>query len=151
MDRQKINKLLVDVINEDAVSFKNYLSEVLYQKVNRRLQEEYKNISKTIFEMNSSTLTTGPEAQAIFTTSNQPQQSQETMGVSYTATTGAPLFVDGNGRPIKNPPPGAPRNPKDGEIWDPGKGPNFRWNQRRQRWEVVATPSRVPRSPSQRS
>jgi hypothetical protein len=46
----KTKKLILNVINEDAVQFKNNFSKVIYEKISDRLKLEYKNISKKLFE-----------------------------------------------------------------------------------------------------
>lgn len=46
--KNEIREILKNAIQENAVSFKETASKVLYTKVGVKLQEQYKNVAKTI-------------------------------------------------------------------------------------------------------
>ena len=46
--KNNIRQMLKNVIEENAVSFKDQTAKVLYGKVGLRLQEQYKTVAKTI-------------------------------------------------------------------------------------------------------
>jgi hypothetical protein len=46
--KNNIRQMIKNVVQENAVSFKNETSKVLYNKVGQRLQEQYKTVAKTI-------------------------------------------------------------------------------------------------------
>jgi hypothetical protein len=46
--KNNIRQMLKSVVEENAVSFKEATSKVLYGKVGQRLQEQYKTVAKTI-------------------------------------------------------------------------------------------------------
>jgi hypothetical protein len=46
--KNEIREILKNAIQENAVSFKENASKVLYTKVGVKLQEQYKNVAKTI-------------------------------------------------------------------------------------------------------
>lgn len=45
----KIKVMIKDVVEENAVGFKKNTSDALYEKINNRLKDEYKNVSKKMF------------------------------------------------------------------------------------------------------
>lgn len=46
----KVKSMIKNVVEENAVGFKNSTSNALYQKVSDRLKEEYKHTAKTLFQ-----------------------------------------------------------------------------------------------------
>lgn len=48
----KVKVMIKNVVEENAVGFKNSTSNALYQKVSNRLKEEYKNKAKSLFQGN---------------------------------------------------------------------------------------------------
>jgi hypothetical protein len=48
--KNNVRQMLKNVIEENAVSFKDQASKVLYSKVGERLQEQYKTVAKKIFK-----------------------------------------------------------------------------------------------------
>jgi hypothetical protein len=46
--KNNIKQMLKNVIEENAVSFKEQTAKVLYGKVGSRLQEQYKSVAKNI-------------------------------------------------------------------------------------------------------
>lgn len=46
--KNNIRQMIKNVIEENAVSFKNQTNKVLYAKVGQKLQEQYKAVAKTI-------------------------------------------------------------------------------------------------------
>lgn len=46
--KNNIRQMIKSVIEENAVSFKEQTSKVLYGKVGSRLQDQYKTVAKTI-------------------------------------------------------------------------------------------------------
>lgn len=46
--KNNVRQMLKNIVEENAVSFKEQTSKVLYGKVAQRLQEQYKTIAKTI-------------------------------------------------------------------------------------------------------
>jgi hypothetical protein len=46
--KNNIRQMLKNVVEENAVSFKDQTARVLYGKVGKRLQEQYKTVAKTI-------------------------------------------------------------------------------------------------------
>lgn len=46
----KIKTMIKNVVEENAVGFKNSTSNALYQKVSDRLKEQYKHTAKTLFQ-----------------------------------------------------------------------------------------------------
>lgn len=46
----KIKVMIKDVVEENAVGFKKNTSDALYEKINNRLKDEYKNVSKKMFK-----------------------------------------------------------------------------------------------------
>ena len=46
--KNNIREMLKNVIEENAVNFKSHTSKVLYTKVGKSLQEQYKTVAKTI-------------------------------------------------------------------------------------------------------
>jgi hypothetical protein len=47
--KNNIRQMLKNVIEENAVNFKDQTSKVLYGKIGARLQEQYKTVAKKIF------------------------------------------------------------------------------------------------------
>lgn len=47
--KDKVKVMIKNVVEENAVGFKNSTANALYQKVSDRLKEEYKNIAKNTF------------------------------------------------------------------------------------------------------
>ena len=45
----KIKVMIKDAVEENAVGFKKNTSDALYEKINNRLKDEYKNVSKKMF------------------------------------------------------------------------------------------------------
>lgn len=43
-------QMIKDVIQENAVSFKDNTSKVLFCKISKKLEEQYKEVSKNIFK-----------------------------------------------------------------------------------------------------
>jgi hypothetical protein len=162
--KDNARKIIKNVIEENAVALKSVASSALYTKMNDRLKEEYIKVAKTLFDkkkinesISVSSLGSGQQTNPDYfypptdpPTSPWPQETTQPDSSQPTQqpTPNAPLFVDGNGRPYKKPPSGAPTDPKNGDIWSPGSPyPDFRWNGKFQRWEMIPTPSRVPRDP----
>lgn len=50
--KNEIRDMLKNIIQENAVDFKESTSNVLYGKIANRLQEEYKNTAKKFFNIN---------------------------------------------------------------------------------------------------
>lgn len=48
--KNNIKDMLKSVIEENALSFKENTEKVLYVKVGNKLQEQYKNVAKSIME-----------------------------------------------------------------------------------------------------
>lgn len=48
--KNNIRQMLKNVVEENAVSFKDQASKVLYGKVGEKLQEQYKTVAKKIFK-----------------------------------------------------------------------------------------------------
>jgi|LakMenE18May11ns_1017448.scaffolds.fasta_scaffold6418012_1 hypothetical protein len=46
--KNNIRQMIKNVVEENAVSFKEQTGKVLYTKVGQRLQEQYKTVAKTI-------------------------------------------------------------------------------------------------------
>jgi hypothetical protein len=46
--KNEIREILKNAINENAVSFKENTSKVLYSKIGSKLEEQYKTVAKTI-------------------------------------------------------------------------------------------------------
>jgi predicted oxidoreductase (fatty acid repression mutant protein) len=46
--KNNIRQMIKNVVEENAVSFKDQTAKVLYGKVGQRLQEQYKTVAKTI-------------------------------------------------------------------------------------------------------
>lgn len=46
----KVKVMIKNVVEENAVGFKNSTANALYQKVSSRLKEEYKNKAKSLFQ-----------------------------------------------------------------------------------------------------
>lgn len=53
--KEQIQNIIKNVIEENAVQFKDKTSQVLYGKVGDRLKQEYVNVSKTLFQRPEST------------------------------------------------------------------------------------------------
>lgn len=51
MSNKNVKELVKNVIEENAVAFKQNLNRTLYSKVGQKLQEKYIEVSKNIFEM----------------------------------------------------------------------------------------------------
>ena len=47
--KNNIRQMIKNVIEENALTFKEQTSKVLYGKVGSRLQEQYKTVAKSIF------------------------------------------------------------------------------------------------------
>lgn len=47
--KNQTRQMIKDVIQENAVSFKDSASKVLYTKVKDRLNEQYKTVARSIF------------------------------------------------------------------------------------------------------
>jgi hypothetical protein len=48
--KNKVRQMIKDVIQENAVSFKENTAKELYCKVSEKLNEQYKAVSKNIFK-----------------------------------------------------------------------------------------------------
>lgn len=48
--KNQTRQMLKDIIQENAVSFKENTAKALYSKVSKKLDEQYKAISKNIFK-----------------------------------------------------------------------------------------------------
>jgi hypothetical protein len=46
--KNKVREMIKNVVEENAVAFKQSTSNTLYTKVAKRLQEEYKNVAKNL-------------------------------------------------------------------------------------------------------
>jgi len=53
--KNDIREMLKNVIQENAVSFKENTAKVLYAKVGTKLEEKYKTVAKTIMEPKNET------------------------------------------------------------------------------------------------
>ena len=51
MSNKNVKELVKNVIEENAVAFKQNLNRTLYGKVGQKLQEKYVELSQNIFEM----------------------------------------------------------------------------------------------------
>lgn len=47
--KNEVRQLVKNIIEENAVKFKDSTSKVLYSKVNGKLKKEYVNVSKNMF------------------------------------------------------------------------------------------------------
>lgn len=47
--KNQTRQIIKDVIQENAVSFKENAAKVLYSKVKNRLNEQYKQVAKSVF------------------------------------------------------------------------------------------------------
>ena len=96
MSNQKIGKLLTNIINEDAIEFKNSLSKILYEKVNSKLRNEYVRISQNLFE--NATMSTGvvgsPDSRSIgdFSQTQQTSFANQTLNMQPTVSAAVPMF-----------------------------------------------------------
>jgi hypothetical protein len=52
---EKIQKMISSMVDENAVVFKEATQGALYEKVNKRLQEKYQEVAKTIVKGNNET------------------------------------------------------------------------------------------------
>ena len=84
MSNQKIGKLLTNIINEDAIEFKNSLSKILYEKVNSKLRNEYVRISQNLFE--NATMSTGVVGSPGSRSIGDFSQTQQTSFANQTLT-----------------------------------------------------------------
>lgn len=50
MMNDKVKTMIKSVVEENAIQFKNSTSNALYEKINNRLKDEYKNVSKKMFK-----------------------------------------------------------------------------------------------------
>lgn len=48
--KNNVREMIKNVIEENAVAFKQSTSKTLYTKIGNRLQEEYKNVAKNMFK-----------------------------------------------------------------------------------------------------
>lgn len=53
--KNNIREMLKNVIQENAVSFKENTGKLLYAKVGQKLEEKYKTVAKTILEPKNET------------------------------------------------------------------------------------------------
>lgn len=49
--KPSVKTILKDVIQENAVEFKNNTTKILYEKVGNSLQKKYKDLSKDFFDL----------------------------------------------------------------------------------------------------
>lgn len=53
--KKDIRDMLKNVIQENAVSFKETTGKILYAKIGTKLEEKYKEVAKTILEVKNET------------------------------------------------------------------------------------------------
>lgn len=100
MSNKNVKELVKNVIEENAVAFKQNLNRTLYNKVGQKLQEKYIEVSKNIFEM------AGAEVTQANVAATDPS--------GFPANSAATNFLTGS-KP----------NSKDGRLHpDPKDGPN---------------------------
>jgi hypothetical protein len=52
---QKVKNMLTHLVDENAVAFKQETEKALYEKVNQRIQDAYKNMANSLIRGNNET------------------------------------------------------------------------------------------------
>lgn len=127
--KENVKQIIKNAIEENAIKFKEATSNVLYQKIGDRLQQEYKNVASNLFKKRIN------------------EAAEPTMGFAVAST--PPNAVPGSpapGSPMGPPSPAPgnpPADPKPGDIWVDKEGNQWKWTGKG--WEKVEP--RKPVSP----
>jgi len=82
MSNKNVKELVKNVIEENAVAFKQNLNRTLYSKVGQKLQEKYIEVSKNIFEMANVEVAAAEASGSVGDTNAQTAPSSGSQGQS---------------------------------------------------------------------
>lgn len=124
--KENVKEIIKNAIEENAIKFKEATSNVLYQKIGNRLQQEYKTVATNLFKKKI----------------NEAAEASMVVAGPPTAVPGSPAPGSPMGPP--SPAPGnPPADPKPGDIWVDKDGNQWKWTGKA--WEKLAP--RKPISP----